>query len=194
MIFNSLGCKTSIKSKIKEVLIGRNYTSFKLDNIKVNLYKRPLRIPLKSQYLFNLKVTSSCENVIQDNITLHLYFIIIRSQTEFSNLNNNWIIYLFLIEKQYQIDWNLFIDLTLKDTTKFIILPAYKLLNQLDSLKFPTFVIDRLVDSKTSWWHNLEYYFARHKKSVFQRILRRVYYFYYGLLWKLYLLRRPPSK
>ena len=180
-IFTSLGCKKSIKSKIKEVFLGRNYTFFELDNTKVILYKRPLSIPLKSQGLCNLVVKSSCENFIQDNITLYLYYMIIRSQTEFSTPKTNWIIYPFLMEKQYKIDWNLFIDLTLKDNTKFIILPAYKLLHHLDPLKFPTFVIDKLVDSKTSWWNNLEYYFATHKKSVLQQSFRLSYYFFKGL-------------
>ena len=184
-ILTSLGCKKSIKSKIKEVFLGRNYTSFELKNTKVILYKRPLSIPLKSQGLCNLIVNSSCENFIQDNITLYLYYMIIRSQTEFSTPKTNWIIYPFLMEKQYKIDWNLFIDLTLKDNTKFIILPAYKLLHHLDPLKFPTFVKDKLVDSKTSWWNNLEYYFATHKKSVLQQILRLSYYFFKGLLLKI---------
>ncbi len=172
----SLGGNQQVFSNLKRTLLVRNFVSFDLNKTKVNVYYRPLRNPLKSQYLNNLLSNSRIEHYIQDeNVTLFVYYLILKSQTEFSEPKINWIIYLFMIEKKYKIDWNTFVNLTINDNTKLIILPAYYTLFKMDSIKFPEFVLNKLYSSKTSWKCKVEFYFASKPKSFFFKLLKIAY-------------------
>jgi hypothetical protein len=176
-IIEKIGFQASFFSKLKRLLFFRNYVLLKKNQSRVKIYFRPVNIPLNSVNKNNLLKKSIIENVIdKETCTYHIYYQIIRSQTEHSKPKIDWIIYLFLIESQFQIDWKLFVELTVKDHLHDIILPAFQYLNSLDQTKFPSFVIEDLIKSKKSCKCKLAHYFAKPKKSILHRVARILYF------------------